>query len=98
MGISQNSKAQPAWRGGEVSGIVVAEPSRAGLWQRITRTAPPPRPMIVSFRAAPRLEPSARPSRDSIVNNSFAYAIQWFLFAATALIIYFIAASRRATR
>jgi surfeit locus 1 family protein len=31
----------------------------------------------------------------NIPNNSFAYAIQWFLFAATALVIYALALRRR---
>lgn len=95
MGVSPDPKAVPAWTGGEVTGRVVAEPSRSGLWERITRRAPPPRPMIVSFRAARGLEPSRQPSPDSVVNNSFGYAFQWFFFAATALVVYVLALRRR---
>jgi cytochrome oxidase assembly protein ShyY1 len=98
MGVSADPKAEPLWKGGEVSGTIVAEPSRAGLWARITRTAPPPRPMIVSNRPAPGLEASTPPSREGIVNNSLAYAVQWFFFAATAAIIYLLALRRRQKR
>ncbi|MEL6875054.1 MAG: SURF1 family cytochrome oxidase biogenesis protein, partial [Pseudomonadota bacterium] len=34
------------------------------------------------------LKQPARPSVADIPNNHFAYAVQWFLFAAIALIIY----------
>jgi cytochrome oxidase assembly protein ShyY1 len=95
MGVSADPKAVPAWTGGEVTGRVVAEPSRAGLWARITRQAPPPRPMIVSARAARGLEPSRPPTPDAIVNNSFGYAFQWFFFAVTAAVIYLFALRRR---
>jgi cytochrome oxidase assembly protein ShyY1 len=98
MGVSPDPKTVPQWQGGEVSGTIVPEPSSAGLWARITRTAPPPRPMIVSARPAPGLEASAPPSREGIANNSFAYAIQWFFFAATAAIIYVLALRRRQKR
>ncbi|MBV8686182.1 MAG: SURF1 family protein [Alphaproteobacteria bacterium] len=97
MGVSPDPKAMPDWKGGEVSGTIVAEPSRAGLVERLTGRAPPPRPMIVSLRPAPGLKASAQPSGE-IANNSFAYAIQWFFFAATAVIVYLLALRRRRKR
>ena len=94
MGVSADPKANPAWRGGEVAGRIVAEPSRAGLLDRLTGKAPPPRPMIVSERPAPGLMASAPPSAD-IANNSLSYAFQWFFFAAAAMAIYLLALRRR---
>jgi cytochrome oxidase assembly protein ShyY1 len=41
------------------------------------------------------LEPSAAPAVDDIPNNHLAYAFQWFFFAATAALIYFLALRRR---
>lgn len=41
------------------------------------------------------LQPNARPDPRELPNNHFAYAIQWFLFAATATVIYAIALWRR---
>lgn len=41
------------------------------------------------------LEANAAPDPREIPNNHLAYAVQWFFFAATALIIYVIALRRR---
>ena len=38
---------------------------------------------------------NARPDPRDIPNNHWSYAIQWFAFAATALIIYALALRRR---
>ena len=48
-------------------------------------------------RRAPRpgLEPSAPPSLDIIPNNHRSYAIQWFLFAGIAALIYGLALRAR---
>jgi cytochrome oxidase assembly protein ShyY1 len=94
MGVSLDPKAQPAWRGGEVAGRIAAEPSRAGLLERLAGKAPPPRPMIVAERPAPGLAPSAQPTGE-IANNSLSYAFQWFFFAAAAALIYVLALRRR---
>jgi len=42
------------------------------------------------------LEPSVPPSIEDIPNNHRAYAVQWFLFAGLAAIIYVLALRRRA--
>lgn len=41
------------------------------------------------------LQPNARPDPADIPNNHWSYAIQWFLFALTALVIYGIALRKR---
>ncbi|MDB5686282.1 MAG: surfeit locus 1 family protein, partial [Rhizorhabdus sp.] len=41
------------------------------------------------------LEPSVPPSIADIPNNHRGYAVQWFIFALTAAIIYAIALRRR---
>jgi surfeit locus 1 family protein len=94
LGVSADPKARPDWRGGEVTGRIAAEPSRAGLLDRLTGKAPPPRPMIVSERPAPGLAASAPPGAE-VTNNSLSYAFQWFFFAAAAAIIYLLALRRR---
>ena len=43
----------------------------------------------------PGLEASAPPSLDSIPNNHRSYAIQWFLFAGIAALIYGLALRQR---
>ena len=71
----------PQWRGGQVSGIIAAD-SKYGL-------------RLIAAEPAPGLAASAPPDRESISNNHLLYAIQWFLFAATAAIVYLIALRRR---
>jgi cytochrome oxidase assembly protein ShyY1 len=94
MGVSSDPRASPAWRGGEVRGIVVNEPRAGGLVQRLRGSAPPPRPMIVSAAAAPGLEPSA-PPEPAASNSSWFYAFQWFFFALAAGVVYVLALRRR---
>lgn len=97
MGVSPDPKAKPGWKGGEVTGRIVAEPRSGGLFERLTGRSPPPRPMIVAERPAPGLQASAPPAAEAS-NNSLAYAFQWFFFAAAAAAIYVLALRRRAHR
>ena len=71
----------PQWRGGAVSGLIVPDRKH--------------RIRLVAAEAAPGLVPSAPPKPRDMPNNHLAYAVQWFAFAATALIIYLIALRRR---
>jgi surfeit locus 1 family protein len=71
----------PQWRGGAVSGLIVPD--------RLHRIR------LVAANAAPGLVPSAPPSPRDMPNNHISYAVQWFFFAATALIIYLLALRRR---
>ncbi len=98
MGVSQSSAAPTGWRGGQVRGRITWLPSNAPLVARLFATPPPPSPMIVSDTPAPGLQPSAQPDPSSIPNNHLSYAIQWFLFAATAVAIYAVALWQRARR
>jgi surfeit locus 1 family protein len=50
---------------------------------------------LVAAGSPPGLEPAAPPSTDSIPNNHRSYAVQWFIFAAIALIIYGLAMRKR---
>ena len=95
MGVTADPKAVPRWRGGEIDGIIAPDSGRAGLFDRLTRRAPPPRAMLVSLKAAPGLEPTAPPRPDGLVNSSRYYAVQWFFFAAVAAIIYLLSLRRR---
>lgn len=51
--------------------------------------------ILTSAAASPPLQASAEPSMAQIPNNHFAYALQWFFFAAVAAIIYGLALRRR---
>jgi cytochrome oxidase assembly protein ShyY1 len=77
LGWSKNPQAKFAWNGGPVSGVIAPD-SQARM-------------RLVADRSPAGLEPSARPSLQSISNNHRLYAIQWFAFAAIALVIYALA-------
>ena len=69
------------WNGGTIQGVV--GPGRNGEARLI---------------AAPQLNglaANAVPDPNDIPNNHFSYAIQWFLFAGTALVIYALALRKR---
>ena len=70
------------WRGGPVTGIVAS----AGKGVR-----------LVAAPAQAGLAPLAAPDPANIPNNHLSYAVQWFAFAATALVIYVLALRRRWT-
>jgi cytochrome oxidase assembly protein ShyY1 len=81
LGWSKNPNAAVKWQGGLVSGIIA--PDRKARMRLVAATAPP------------GLEPSAPPSIDQIPNNHRAYAVQWFLFALIAGVIYVLAVRKR---
>jgi surfeit locus 1 family protein len=81
LGWSKDPNAKVNWAGGLVSGII--GPDRATRMRLVAASAPP------------GLEPSAPPSLDTIPNNHRFYALQWFAFAAIALIIYGLAVRKR---
>lgn len=67
------------WAGGEVTGTYV--PGKGSV--------------IVADPPLAGLQPNAKPDPRDIPNNHLAYAVQWFLFAGVALIIYTIALRKR---
>lgn len=54
-----------------------------------------PGPRIVADPPLAGLEANALPDPSEIPNNHLSYAVQWFLFAATALVIYVLALRKR---
>lgn len=75
-----NDPRSPEWRGGEVAGFIA--PAGESI-------------KLVAAPARAGLEQLAAPDPRDIANNHLAYAVQWFLFAATALVIYVLALRRR---
>jgi surfeit locus 1 family protein len=71
----------PSWSGGLVRGIIA--PDGVQLIK------------LVSTDPADGLQQLALPSPAQIPNNHFLYAIQWFIFAAAASIIYILAVRKR---
>lgn len=54
-----------------------------------------PGPKLVADPPQAGLQPNARPDPNDIPNNHLSYAIQWFLFALVALVIYAVALRKR---
>ena len=81
LGWSNNPRADFQWTGGPVAGVIAPDGET--------------RMRLVADRAPAGLQPSARPSLSAITNNHRMYAIQWFAFAAIALVIYALAVRSR---
>ena len=81
IGWSKDPNAQSSWRGGPVSGVIAPDKRS--------------RMRLVAATPASGLEANAAPSMKSISNNHRLYAIQWFSFAAIALLIYGLALRKR---
>lgn len=85
----------PAWKGGTVQGTIVPGPEQPTVMERALGKAVPARAMLIADVPVAGLRASAVPSADNTPNNHLAYAVQWFLFAAAALVIYILAVRRR---
>ena len=81
LGWSKDPNAKFQWPGGPVSGVIAPD-SRMRM-------------RLVAATAPAGLVPSAPPSTDQIPNNHRSYAIQWFLFALIAAVIYILALRKR---
>ena len=68
----------PAWHGGEVGGIIVRYNGGNGA-------------RLIADPPLGGLGASAIPDPADLPNNHLAYAVQWFIFALTALVIYVLA-------
>ena len=83
------------WQGGEVAGIIVPGPGQPGLIERLSGTSIPARALLLADPPVSGWAASARPAPDDAPNNHLAYAVQWFLFAVAAAVIYVLALRRR---
>jgi len=81
LGWSRDPNAPVAWNGGAVSGVIAPD-SRSGM--RLVADTPPR-----------GLEASQPPSIAEIPNNHRSYAVQWFMFAALAVLIYVLAVRKK---
>ncbi|MBO9580365.1 MAG: SURF1 family protein [Sphingobium sp.] len=95
MGVGSDPHGKANWTGGPVKGRVTHEPDPHSFLLRMLGRAPPLRLMIVNETAAPGLSASPLPDPSSVPNNHFSYAMQWFFFAAVALVIYGLALRKR---
>lgn len=97
LGTTRDPDTKLVWTGGEVSGWIShapdARPLIAGLFDHVPREL-----LLVAEAPAPGLTANMRPDVSIVPNNHFAYAFQWFFFAAVAAVIYVLAVRRRIAR
>ena len=98
IGTTRDPVGKVAWGGGRVSGWIAHAPDSRPLIATVTQPNAVRELMLVADHPAAGLSRNAPPSIESIPNNHLAYAVQWFLFAAVAAIIYVIALRRRDKR
>lgn len=87
VNIGWASRPDVALTGGSVTGRMIE-----GL---IGTVEPGNRIILTATEPLSPLEASAPPAADQIPDNHLAYAVQWFLFAAAAAIIYALALRRQ---
>lgn len=97
--------AQTAWctlPGGGHARVVLGwsvQPTAGTTWAGgEVRGVLAPGPRLVADPPVAGLDANALPDPSEIPNNHLSYAIQWFFFAATALVIYGLALAKRQKR
>jgi cytochrome oxidase assembly protein ShyY1 len=95
LGIAKTPEAHPAWAGGKVSGFISHAPDHRPLIALMLGKGGPKPLMLVADTPPSDLAPNAGPDLSAVPNNHFAYAVQWFLFAAIAVVIYALALRKR---
>jgi cytochrome oxidase assembly protein ShyY1 len=95
LGVAQDPAVKPKWAGGIASGMITTEPDHGSAIARLFGGGTVLAPMLVADRPAAGLRASARPSPDTVPNNHRSYAVQWFLFALIAAVIYLLAVAKR---
>ncbi|MFC3442841.1 SURF1 family protein [Sphingobium rhizovicinum] len=94
VGVSP-SPSLPEWQGGAVQGVIALKPTSQSIWGRMTNGAVVDEPLLIADEPAQGRVPTSPPNISDIPNNHLAYAVQWFFFAAVAVIIYILALRRR---
>jgi surfeit locus 1 family protein len=95
LGTTRDPDFKSNWTGGTVSGLIGHAPSDEPLIAGLFRKSAPRELLLVADAPAPGLAANEMPGIDSIPNNHLAYAVQWFLFAGIAVVIYLLALRRR---
>ena len=96
FGVARDPKLVPQATALAVTGYLTYAPTGRSLVEDVFRPAPKPL-MLVADRSLPGLEPNPGPDLSAVPNNHLAYAVQWFLFAGIAGVIYAVALRRRET-
>lgn len=94
LGITRDPARRVDWAGGPVMGFISHAPDHRSVVGQLFDDTPKPL-MLIAADAPDGLEPNPPADLSAVPNNHFAYAIQWFIFAAIAVAIYALALVRR---
>jgi surfeit locus 1 family protein len=94
LGTTRNPKQAVQWPGGTVSGWIQSEPDSRSMIEAATDKQEPFL-MLVADPPLAGLAPNPPAAPQDVPNNHLAYAVQWFLFAAIAAVIFLLATRRR---
>lgn len=97
LGTTRDPNAKLDWKGGTVHGTIAYAPDARSMLASLNDKGPK-RLMLVAETPPQGLSANTPPKTDGVPNNHLAYAVQWFLFAAVAAIIYLLALKWRANR
>lgn len=97
IGTTRDPRGMVGWQGGRVSGRISHAPDPRPLIATLFDSSPKPLMLVADTPAAGL---NANPVADwrSVPNNHLAYAVQWFVFAGIAGVIYLLALRRRPAR
>jgi surfeit locus 1 family protein len=94
LGTTRNPSTKVEWAGGLVTGSIGQVPdSRPMIVTAFDHT--PRELMLVSDTPVAGLSANPPRSLAEVPNNHLSYAVQWFLFAGIALVIYLLAVRKR---
>ncbi len=95
LGVSADPGTRPGWAGGAVSGFISHAPDHHSLLETMLGQAGPKELMLVAKTPPEGLMPNSAADLSAVPNNHLAYAVQWFIFAGLAVLIYLLALRRR---
>lgn len=95
LGTTRDPLGRVGWGGGRVTGWISHAPDSTPLIARLAGTPAPPPMLLVADRPLSGLAANTQPDVGLVPNNHLAYAVQWFLFAGVAAVIYVLALGRR---
>ncbi|EZP56122.1 MULTISPECIES: SURF1 family cytochrome oxidase biogenesis protein [Sphingomonas] len=94
LGTTPDPMFARRWPGGPVRGFISHAPDGRSLIGTVFDRHPQPL-LLVADTPPLGLAANGRPDLASVPNNHLSYAVQWFLFAAVATVIYVLALRRR---
>jgi surfeit locus 1 family protein len=90
LGTTLDPRKDVTWAGGPVRGWVSHAPDSAPLIAQLWQNRPQEM-LLVSAAPIAGLTANTQPDVGLVPNNHLAYAVQWFLFALIAAVIYVLA-------